>query len=107
MAPSIMSVSILYVYVLLRILRDGGAEADTGEAASIVAHLMPVSPRQLDTASTDSTPMPPTINKNVGICCLYLVISLFVRVLIWDDLWRPLLVWPARGSCHVVTVENE
>ena len=98
MAPSIMSVSILYVYVLLRILRDGGAEADTGEAASIVAHLMPVSPRQLDTASTDSTPMPPTINKNVGICCLYLVISLFVRVLIWDDLWRPLLVWPARGE---------
>ena len=59
MAPSIMSVSILYVYVLLRILRDG-AEADTGEAASIVAHLMPVSPRQPDTASTDSTPMPLT-----------------------------------------------
>ena len=98
MAPSIMSVSILYVYVLLRILRDGGAEADTGEAASIVAHLMPVSPRQPDTAATDSTPMPPAINKNVGICCLDLVISLRVRVLIWDDLWRPLLVWPARGE---------
>ena len=102
MAPSIMSVSILYVYVLLRILRDG-AEAYTGEAASIVAHLMPVSPRQPDTASTDSTPMPGAINKNVGICCLYLAISLRVRVLIWDDLWCPLLVWPAR----VVTVENE
>ena len=87
MAPSIISVSILYVYVLLRILREVGAEAedattlpaDTGEAAPIVAHLVPLSPRQREAASMDSTPMPPKLNNKNGICYLYLAISLHMR----------------------------